>query len=277
MRFRLAPALLLVAAASAQEPSAQEIMARVAANQDRSERMRAEYVYNQSVLIRFHRGNRKLAREESSEFIVSPTPDGTTKERTSFLGKYVRSGEVHEYDQPNHNYKSLDIDGDLISDLAEDLTDDGKSRDGISGDLFPLTGDKQKHYQFRLEGRERYQGREIFRMAFRPVDKSFDTPWEGEALIDASQYHPIVVTTRFAKKLPFLVRTMLGTNFKQVGFKVTYQEVDDGLWFPASYGGEFVVRGLFFYKRRISLSLRNSSFERTEVTSTINYGGAAYR
>lgn len=277
MRLPVAPALLLPAVLVAQEPSAEAIMARVAANQDRSEKARAGYVYSQAVLIRFHRGDRKLAREELSEFIVLPTPDGATKSRTHFLGKYVRNGEVHEYHEPHYNYKDLDIDGDLISDLADDLTDDRKSRDGISGDLFPLTADKQGHYRFRLEGRERYQGREVFRITFQPKDKSFDTPWEGEALIDAEQYQPLVVTTRFAKKVPFVVRTLLGTNFKQIGFKVTYDEVGDGVWFPSSYGGEFVVRGLFFYKRRISLSLRNSGFERTEATSTIDYAGAACR
>jgi hypothetical protein len=46
----------------------------------------------------------------------------------------------------------------------------------------------------------------------------------------------------------------------------------DGIWFPASFGGEFEVRAVFFYKRTISVNLKNSDFRRTEVNSTLAFG-----
>lgn len=67
-------------------------------------------------------------------------------------------------------------------------------------------------------------------------------------------------------------RMVFGTNVKQLGFKVTYGEADDGVWFPTAYGGEFEVKALFLYKRQISLSLRNSDFERADVSSKIAFG-----
>jgi hypothetical protein len=79
------------------------------------------------------------------------------------------------------------------------------------------------------------------------------------------------VTTRLARAVPFVVRTLLGTNLKHLGFKLTYQRVDKGVWFPASYGGEFDLGAVFFYKRRIGISMRNSGFQRTEVESTVSY------
>jgi hypothetical protein len=262
------------AALASHAETAAGIMAKVAANQDRAQRMRSAFIYNQTVLIRFHRGGGKLAREELSEYTVSPTPEGTKKTRTHFLGKYARKGKLHDYYDSHYNYKDLDIDGELISDFAEDLTDDNKSRDGIAADLFPLTAKQQKQYEFRLEGEQSYKGRDVYRVTFRPLKGAGHdggTPWEGEVLVDVRQFQPVLVTTALAKKIPLWVRTVLGTNLKHLGFKLAYEEFDEGLWFPVSYGGEFVVRAVFFYKRKISLSLSNSGFERAEVTSTVAY------
>jgi len=63
----------------------------------------------------------------------------------------------------------------------------------------------------------------------------------------------------------------LGTDIRGLGFSVSYQKFADGVWFPVSYGGEFAVRALFFYKRRISVALTNSDFRRAGVTSNIAY------
>jgi len=53
--------------------TAEVIMAKVAANQDRAQQMRSAFVYRQNMLIRFKRGNGKLAREEEREYVVTPT------------------------------------------------------------------------------------------------------------------------------------------------------------------------------------------------------------
>ena len=69
--------LATAAAALSQGPeTAASIMSRVAVNQERAERLRSEFVYRQTVLIRMRRGNHKLAREERSEFTVTPEPRG---------------------------------------------------------------------------------------------------------------------------------------------------------------------------------------------------------
>jgi hypothetical protein len=52
---------------------------------------------------------------------------------------------------------------------------------------------------------------------------------------------------------------------------VAYQKFEDGVWFPVSYGGEFEVRAVFFYKRTISVSMVNSDFKRSLVNSTVTY------
>jgi hypothetical protein len=67
------------------------------------------------------------------------------------------------------------------------------------------------------------------------------------------------------------VQVLLGTNIKGLGFSVSYRKFGDGVWFPVSYGGEFEVRAVFFYKRIISISMTNSDFHRLDVTSHIAY------
>ena len=41
------------------------------------------------------------------------------------------------YDNPDFRYRDLDIDGDLIHDMAQDMMNDEKSRDGIGQAAFP--------------------------------------------------------------------------------------------------------------------------------------------
>ena len=69
---------------------------------------------------------------------------------------------------------------------------------------------------------------------------------------------------------------MLGTDIKGLGFSVSYRKFDDGVWFPVSYGGEFEVRGLFFYRRKISVAMRNTDFRKTDVKSTLVYAADAH-
>jgi hypothetical protein len=52
---------------------------------------------------------------------------------------------------------------------------------------------------------------------------------------------------------------------------VTYQKFEDGVWFPVSYGGEFEVRAVFFYKRTISVNMTNMEFHRSKVDSSVTY------
>lgn len=188
----------LAGVGQSQPPAADEIMVRVAENQDRAQEMRAFMVYNQNLLIRMKRGNGKLAREEIRDFTVIPTATGLKKDLTHFAGKYENKGKWVEYGKPGFEYKSIDIDGDLLNDLANDLTNDRKSRDGISADLFPLTRKQQEKYLFTLEGREHYGDHDVFRITFKPKKASlvdFDDGecafWAGEALVDVREYQPV--------------------------------------------------------------------------------------
>jgi hypothetical protein len=173
----------------------------------------------------------------------------------------------------------MDIDGELIDDLSNDLTNDKHGRDGISCDLFPLTAAQQHKYKFRLLGTEQYRGKEVYRVAFEPKPKQdFDeAAWKGEALIDVAEYQPVSVHTKLAIKIPRAVKTLLGTDIKGLGFSIAYQKFDEGVWFPVSYGGEFEIRAVFFYKRTIALNMVNSAFRRTNVTSNVTYETEAAR
>ena len=81
----------------------------------------------------------------------------------------------------------------------------------------------------------------------------------------------MAITTSLAWRIPAAVKVLLGTNVTGLGYSVTYQKFDDGVWFPVSYGGEFHVRGLFFYARTMSVSVVNSDFRKQDVNSKIVY------
>jgi len=275
MRLRI---FLLLVPIAAFGQTAGEIMAKVAENQGRAEAARAGFVYRQNVLVRLLRTDGKLSREEDREYSVTPEPDGVKREMVHFAGKYGVGGKVVAISEPGEKYKDTDIDADLAKSLADDFGNDKESRDGINEDLFPLTAKKQKNYVFTLAGRETWHDRPVFRITFEPREKPRQmseedggTPWAGEVLVDKSDLTPVMVTTHLAKGIPLVVKTLLGTNIQQLGFKVTYGKFDDNLWFPVNYSGEMKVRVLFLYARTISLCLVNSGFQRADVKSTIAF------
>lgn len=273
MRLLFLVVALFPALACAQ--TADEIMARVAENQTRAEAARAGFIYSQSVLVRLKRTGGKLAREEDRQYSVAPEPNGVRREMVHFSGKYGVGDQEFPISEPGEKYKDNDVDADLAKSLADDFGNDDKSRDGINQDLFPLTAEKQKGYVFELAGRETYHDRDVFRITFEPRPKGQNqddgVPWAGEALIDKADRTPVLITTHLAHGVPVLVKTLLGTNLQQLGFKVTYAKFDDNLWFPVSYSGELKVRLLFLYARTISLGLVNSGFQRADVKSTITF------
>ena len=271
--LRAALILGVAAVAAGQEPeTADAIMAKVAASQQGGSHSQWCSRYQQTVLARMRRANHKLSREERSEFVVTSCSKGFEKKLTHFAGKYAGKEGLVGYDHPHFKYKGLDLDGDLISELTDGFTNDPKSRDGIGKDLFPLTPDEQKKYAFNLAGKETLHGREVYRLSFCPRPHTDDAPWCGEVLVDAAEFEPVLITTHLARGLPFLVRTLLGTDLKYLGFSVAYQRAAEGAWFPVSYGGEFEVRAVFFFKRGISVSLANSGFKQVDVRSLIAFG-----
>jgi hypothetical protein len=265
---------------AAQPPTTAEgIMARVALNQDRDQDLRTAFVYHQNVMVRLNRNNGKLAREEYGEYTVTPTSKGVNKEQTLFRGKYVDHGKEVAFDKPGYEHKSIDIDADFARSMLEDFANDKESRDGIDHDLFPLTSKQQRKYEFRLEGTEDYRGTPVYRITFAPkkkpsiYDDDDNGSWAGEVLVERNEYQPVLVTSRLAVKIPAWVKVLFGINVQQLGFEVTYKKFDEGLWFPVTYGGEFKLKALFLYSRRIGISMQNSGFQHAVVESKVNFSG----
>ena len=263
----------LAAAAAAQTPDVQTIMENVGRNQAQAVALRQEFTFHQKQLLKMNRGNGKVARQELREYDITPNGHGVGKELIRFEGKYEYKGKYVTYDRPGYTYKDMDIDGDLIDDLSDDMTNDKGSRDGIGANLFPLTTEEQHKYNFKLLAAEQYRGRDVYRVSFEPKPhQDFDeAAWKGEAMIDAAEFQPVSVHSTLALKIPKAVKVLLGTDIKGLGFSITYQKFEDGVWFPVSYGGEFEVRAVFFYKRTISVNMTNTEFQRTRVNSSVTY------
>lgn len=244
-------------------------MARVAANQDRSDKLRSEYVYKQHIHIATRKTGGKLMREETTDYLVVPTANGTKKELKLITGRYWHKGRYLEFHgEPVPEPDSLD--GDLIQDFRSDLQDN-RSKDGFARDYFPLTTEEQKKYQFRLLGEETLQERRVYHLGFRPKDKG-EYDWAGEAYIDATDFEPVTVFTKLSRPFPFLVRTLL-IDLPGVGFNVQYRRQPDGVWFPASFGTEFRFRLFVLLSRDITISLENTAFEHTHVESRMKFEG----
>ena len=276
---------LLPWAVSAQEatasadPTAEAIMARVAANQDRAEADRSHYVYLQHARVYSRKGTTVMC-EEVTESRVTPTGEASHQDLLSLNGRYLRKHNYVTYTTPLTKEKEKnstdpddesltveigDDDRGLVEGIRTDLIN-ARSKDGIDAHLFPLTSKSQSEYVFRLIGHEHVKGREVFHLEFRPKDKD-EYGWKGNAYIDVSAFQPVVVSTAMARKIPLPVRTLLGTNLPGLGFTIVYAPQPDGVWFPVSFGTEFKIHVLFFFSREIVIDAQNRDFEKTHVSS----------
>lgn len=266
--------------------SAAEIMARVAANQDRSDQDRLHYVYRQHTRTVSRSGN-TVRCEEIADFRVTPTADKTDKKLLHLDGRVLVKRHYLQYQEPtpakpgtakdsadkpdpvviNLGDSDDPMDRDLVENLTRNLTS-APSKDGIGAELFPLTSKSQQGMNFRLLGQELKNGLNTFHLSFQPRDKS-DLAWKGDAWIDARSFQPVVVRTELSRKIPLAVRTLLGTNLPGLGFTIIYAPQKDGVWFPVSFGTEFKLDVLFFLRRQITLAVTNGDFERTHVSTRI--------
>jgi hypothetical protein len=263
--------LLIAASAIAQVTSppekpltAEAIMARVAANQDSSEKLRSQYVYHERIHVASRKTNGKLLREETTEYHVVPQAESTNKILRGLTGRYWHKGKYLDY-SGEEAPDSDSLDADLVRDLRDDLAKDN-TKDSLGRDLFPLTTVEQQKYKFRLLGQQKLQGRDVYRIGFEPKHKG-DVIWKGEALIDAAEFQPLNVYTKPAHGVPLVVRTMLGSDLPGIGFNVQFQRQPDGVWFPSTFGTEFRLHILFFLNREVTMSLENTAFEHTHVDS----------
>ncbi len=285
---------LSVLTAHAQQTSltADQIMARVAANQDRSEAERAHYVYVQHARVLSRKGS-TIRCEELTDTRITPTPTGSSQQLLKLQGRLLHKGNYITYDHlPDlkHTKQSPEADGskaslkqvdddentdrDLVENIRSGLLGDkpSHSKDGINANLFPLTSKQQADYAFTLRGREPRNGRDTFHIEFHPKDKN-DIGWKGDAWIDTATFEPVVIRTALSRNLPLGVRLLLGTNVPGIGFTAIYApqpgDNPDGVWFPVSLGSEFKIHVLFLFTRQIIIAAENRDFEKTHVTSTI--------
>jgi hypothetical protein len=281
-------------------PVAEAVMAKVATNQDQAEAERAHYVYVQHARMVSRRGDHVMC-EEITDYSITPSSDGSQEQLLKVEGRYLKEHKYLTYtkvlprdeDKPKEADKDKDkkankekpekkekekdpafdpnsdetIDRDIVENMRWNLIHD-KSKDGIDAHLFPLTSKDQADYAFRMVARERLNGRDVFHITFRPKKKD-DFGWSGDAYIDTTAYEPVLITTGMARKIPFAVRTLLGTNLPGLGFSVTYAPQPDGVWFPVTFSTEFKIHVLFFFNREIILDAQNREFEKTHVTSRI--------
>jgi hypothetical protein len=264
--------------------TAEAIMARVAANQDRSDKLRSEYIYHQRIHVVLQKANGTRMRDEVADYLITPTPDGTQRKLTAISGYYRHKGRYLEFKgEPRPDADS--VDGDMLNDFRHDLMEENStdgitndlrkdsgeehSKDGIARDLFPLTSDQQKDYQFKLIGESTEQGRPVYRVGFGPKKRS-DYDWAGEADIDATDFQPVRVYTKLSRPLPFLVRKLL-VDLPDLGFNVQYERQPEGVWFPTSFGTEFRLHLFMVWGRTIMISLQNTGFQHTHVEHRITY------
>jgi len=231
-----------------------EIMARVGANQDRVAELRKRYIYIEKSHVQTRHANGKLARDETTEYEVFPGPKGLEKKLTAAQGRYWHKGsyvEFHGTTIPDSN----SLEEGLISSFRDDET---------MGNDLPLTSANQNKYSFQLLGEQLVEGRRAWRIGFGPARKG-DIDWTGEALIDQQDYQPFRIFTKLSRRVPFAIRTLLGTDLPGIGYNITYARLESGVWFPASYGSEFTLHILFFLNREINVSTESRDFHRAPL------------
>ena len=255
-----------------QDLSANEIMKKVAANQDREQKDRLAFVYESHIKVQTRHTNGKLAREEITDYIVTPTPKGIEKKTAAFKGTSCKKGNCIDFNtEPGPDPENLD--GSLVKSFRDDLIQTD-SKDGLDKELFPLTTDSQKELTFELAGEKEVSGRSAYIIRFSPKDRH-DITWAGEALIDKEEFQPVSVYTRLSRRLPLAVRTLLGTDLPGLGFNTRYARIDKDIWFPVSFGSEFRIHAVFFINRSLTMSMENKNFKRFSADSTIRYGDEA--
>ena len=191
------PFLMLVPLLPGQTLTADDIMCRVAENQERAETARTTYVYDMNVFVRLKRANGKLAREESRDYTVVPTEQGARRKLLKVEGKILDGNKEIPYTTPRFEHKDIDIDGSITDSFAREIMWRKNNFSGVMVDWFPLTRDRQSKYSYSLEGEEHYREYDVYKISFEEHD-SDDDCWKGEALIEQHEVQPVLVTSEWA-------------------------------------------------------------------------------
>ncbi|MCW5964195.1 MAG: hypothetical protein KIT83_09155 [Bryobacterales bacterium] len=260
---------------SSGEPSMEDVLRAVRMQQEQGQAERQRWMFDQHILVRLLRGKGELAREEVRRYRVRPGAKGEERDLLSLDGKVAIKGKLYPYTDPEYRTGNIDLDGEIAESFATEMLFVKDLEDGDDDSMYPLSRLMMERHRFTSHGKATYQGRSVYRFTFAPNPKGKGKDkhgfWEGEVLVDCDALAPVLVVTHQARNLPVVVRTLLGTNVQQFGYKLEYAEMPDGTWFPSRYSGEFSLRVLFGYSRRIALSARNENFERASAETEIHY------
>jgi len=243
--------------------SVASILPRVAANQDRSEELRKQYMCREHIRVVTHKPGGRMVREETADYESVPTPTGSRTELKQITGRFWEKGKYKDFKgEPIPADDSWDA--DYIRDVRLCLTE--QARCTVGAHLFPLTTAEQDKYDFHLIGQEVMAGRNAYHIGFVPKNKEmFD--WAGEAFVDAGDFQPIRVFTKLSRRVPFFARNVVGTNLSGFGYELDYRRQDGGIWFPVMYGAEYELRLLFRIHRNISISMEISCHEPAGISA----------
>ena len=90
-------ALCVQTTEAADSPTADVIMSRVATNQDSSEKLRSQYIYQQHIKIITRKTGGKVLREETADYHVVPKPDRTERTLEQLIGRYRQGGKYQNF------------------------------------------------------------------------------------------------------------------------------------------------------------------------------------
>jgi hypothetical protein len=221
-----------------------------------------------NIFVRLKRANGKLAREESRDYIVAPTPKGAGRKLVKVEGKIVDGHKDIPYSDLNFRYKSMDVDREVVHSLASEMMWK-KGQNGPMVDWFPLTSNRLRNATFTYRGEEHYRDFDVYKVEYEEHDD--DDCWRGEVLVEKNEFQPVLISSEWSCRIPTAVKMLLGTNMTSLGMKINYQRFEKGVWFPVTAGGELKLRVLFMYARTIAFSAKNAGFRKTDVKSTVAF------
>ncbi len=255
-------------------PTADEIMQRVIENQTHSQDARKNWVYTQEVFARSAQRNKTVMREETRTYRVLPNAKSNKREPLTMAGKRRVKGKLENYDAPLKDDDSVDEWVSEVVDASKDEEKKGGLRDAFTPNVFPLAGDKLTGYVFTRKKDAEFRGHSVYAVEYKPKKNGkYDyvgDPWEGEVLVDKASFQPVFISSFLEFKMPMAVKILLGTNIRDLGFKIEYDKFGD-VWFPVKGSGEFKLDAVWFFKRNGSYSMKCYDFKKGTVESAITF------
>ncbi len=257
--------------------TADAIMQRVIENQTQAQEARKQWVYTQEIFARSTQRNKTLMREETRTFRVLPLEKTTKRELLSVAGQRRVKNKLEVYHRALSSEEDDSID-EWVSELAEckESHDESKGgiRDAFGPNVFPLAGDQLKGYRFTRKNDTEFRGHSVYAVEYKPLKNGkYDyvgDPWEGEVLVEKARFQPVFISSFLEFRMPIAVKILLGTNIRDLGFKIEYDKFGE-VWFPVEGSGEFKLDAVWFFKRNGTYSMKCYDFKKGTAESSITF------